>query len=110
VKFRKKPVAIEAAQWFKNGDHPEDGEETFVAPSDGVTYRCEGRIVRYYRHPGVPGETDCVRCGTRMHDHGWIDIFEGGYNVCPGDWIICGITGEFYPCKPGIFAATYEPV
>lgn len=29
--------------------------------------------------------------------------------VCVGDWIICGVQGEFYPCKPDIFAATYEP-
>ena len=34
---------------------------------------------------------------------------EGSLNASPGDWIICGIQGEFYPCKPDIFAATYEP-
>ena len=28
----------------------------------------------------------------------------------PGDWIICGVQGEFYPCKPDIFDATYEAV
>jgi hypothetical protein len=44
-----------------------------------------------------------------MHDHGWIDTLEGGHNVCPGDWIITGVKGEHYPCKPDIFAATYEP-
>ena len=30
--------------------------------------------------------------------------------AAPGDWIIKGVQGEFYPCKPDIFAATYEPV
>jgi len=45
-----------------------------------------------------------------MHNHGWIDTLEGGHIVCPGDWIITGIEGERYPCKPGIFEQTYEPV
>jgi len=44
-----------------------------------------------------------------MHVHGWIDTLEGGHIVCPGDWIITGVAGENYPCKPKIFAATYEP-
>lgn len=30
--------------------------------------------------------------------------------VSPGDWVIKGVKGEFYPCKPDIFEATYEPV
>ena len=41
---------------------------------------------------------------------GWIETLEGGYIVTPGDWIIIGIKGERYPCKPDIFDATYEPV
>jgi hypothetical protein len=44
-----------------------------------------------------------------MHDHGWIDTLEGGHIVCPGDWIITGVKGERYPCKPDVFAMTYEP-
>lgn len=39
-----------------------------------------------------------------------IDTLEGVMIGEPGDWIIRGIKGEFYPCKPDIFAATYEPV
>jgi hypothetical protein len=35
---------------------------------------------------------------------------EGPFQVTPGDWIITGINGERYPCKPDIFALTYEPV
>jgi len=110
AKFRKKPIIIEATQWFKNGDHPDDGNETFVAPSDGLTYQCEGKIVRYYRRPDVPGERRCLKCGICMHEHGWIDTLEGGHIVCPGDWIITGIKEEYYPCKPNIFEATYEKV
>jgi len=43
-----------------------------------------------------------------MHNHGWIDTLEGGHIVCPGDWIITGVKGENYPCKPDIFEATYD--
>ena len=42
--------------------------------------------------------------------HGWIQTLEGGHIVTPGDWIITGVAGEQYPCKPDIFAATYEEV
>ena len=106
-KYRKKPVVIEATQWFKNGDHPADNTERFV--SGGVEFEGEGKIVRYFRHPGVPGTNECRYCHKTMHVHGWIDTSEGGHIVCPGDWIITGVKGEIYPCKPDIFAATYEP-
>lgn len=107
MKFRKKPVVIEASQWFRNGDHPEDGTERFQAgPFAGELY--EGRVVRYYRHPGVDPDRLCEHCGARMHDHGWIDTLEDGHVVCPGDWIITGVAGERYLCKPDIFAATYD--
>ena len=39
-----------------------------------------------------------------------INTLEGTMRVSPGDWIIKGIQGEFYPCKPDIFEATYEEV
>ena len=39
-----------------------------------------------------------------------IRTLEGEMRAIPGDWIIRGVQGEFYPCKPDIFAATYEPV
>ena len=41
---------------------------------------------------------------------GWIATLEGGHIVSPGDYIIKGIKGEHYPCKPDIFEATYEKV
>lgn len=44
------------------------------------------------------------------HDHLIIGTLEGNHYASPGDWIIKGIRGEFYPCKPDIFAATYEAV
>ena len=81
MKFRKKPVVIEATQWFKNGDHA----AVMFAPLN------------------IPPE-------FRLWHHGWIDTLEGGHLVCPGDWIITGVKGEHYPCKPDIFEMTYERV
>jgi len=109
VKFRKKPVVIEATQWFINGDHPEDYCEDVVA-IDGTTFQSEGKIVRYYRTPDLDGQSSCKHCGNIMHIHGWIDTLEGGHIVCPKDWIITGVHGEHYPCKPDIFELTYEKV
>lgn len=111
MKFRKKPIVIEASQWFRNGDHPEDACE--LVTEGGKTLKTEGKIVRYYR---TPTGDDQIRlcthhsCAKTMHEHGWIDTPEGGYVACPGDWIITGIHGERYSCKPDIFEATYEPV
>lgn len=121
-KFRKKPVVIEAHQWFKNGDHPDDYSETHhgfergelreFTPEERKAEGWEGDVVRYFRRPDVPGDRPCEHdhCRRPMHDHGWIDTLEGGHVVCPGDWIITGVKGERYPCKPDIFAQTYEPV
>ncbi len=105
-KHRKKPVIIEATQWFKNGDHPQDRWSGHGVNPEGF----EGAVVRYFRRPDVSGESCCRNCPNTMHDHGWIDTLEGGHIVCPGDWIITGVKGERYPCKPDIFAATYEPM
>ena len=110
MKFKKKPVIIEATQWFKNGDHPEDKSVLTAAPRGKMAFFSEGKVVRYYRHPNIDGQTACKHCGDIMHNHGWIDTLEGGHIVCPGDWIITGVAGENYPCKPSIFEATYEAV
>ncbi len=119
-KYRKKPVVIEATQWFKNGDHPldyskdhagfEKGELITFTPEYRKSKDWEGDIVRFFRHPGVIGIQICQHCGFTMNDHGWIDTLEGGHTVCPGDWIITGVMGEFYPCKDKIFKLTYEMV
>jgi hypothetical protein len=72
MKYRKKPVVIEATQWFKMGDHP------------------------------------AVKASLRYEQIGWVQTLEGGHEVTPGDWIITGVKGEHYPCKPDIFEMTYE--
>ena len=73
MKFCKKPVVIDATQWFKHGDHPAVVERTLS---------------------GMP--------------IAWIETLEGGHIVTVGDWIITGVKGEHYPCKPDIFDMTYE--
>jgi hypothetical protein len=108
--FRKKPVEIQAVQWWKNGDHPDDGVGEIVPDLAGYYVRQEGAVVRFFRHPDVPGQQTHDRCGQTWHEHGWIDTIEGGHTACPGDWIITGVQGERYPCKPDIFEATYELV
>ena len=88
MKFRKKPVVIEASQWLKMGDHP--AVEQF--PWGRAITKAEG-YPDY--HP---------------LDRGIIQTLEGDHEVCPGDWIITGVKGEHYPCKPDIFEMTYEAV
>ena len=56
------------------------------------------------------GDHHRVRAHDKLPSLGWIDTLEGGHIVSPGDWIIRGVEGEFYPCKPDIFAKTYEAV
>jgi hypothetical protein len=89
MKFRKKPVIIDALQWFKNGDHPKV-----------IEFKDESK-----------DEFDiCKHCNKELKLHGWIPTLEGGHIVCPSDWIITGVVGENYPCKADIFLRTYEPV
>lgn len=106
AQFRKKPVVVDAVRWFKNGDHPEDNCEPISATNG--QFMSEGQLVRYFRHPGQQAANVCNTCKQTLHVHGWIDTLEGGHIVCPGDWIIKGVAGEFYPCKHEIFQATYE--
>ena len=79
MKFRKKPVVIEATQWFKHGDHPEVKRMHTIDPETGEAQAC-------------------------------VLTLEGNMLVTPGDWIITGVKGEHYPCKPDIFEMTYERI
>jgi len=112
MKFRKRPVEVEAHRWFKNGDHPEDGS-VMLTDCSGIKYLSEGKVVRRFRRPDMPGTDLCPFCRRIWHVHGWIDGHRNGgaeCTVCPGDWIIKGVAGEFYPCKSDIFEKTYERV
>ena len=78
MKFRKKPVVIEAIQW------------------NGQNYR----EICFWAGFTLDGGMDEI---LRIH------TLEGTMEARKGDWIIRGVKGELYPCKPDIFEASYEP-
>lgn len=87
MKFRKKPVVIEAWRW---------------SPDEPPT-----RWPEWLDKAAVAGKVQLAGAHT---DNLRIDTLEGQMTACPGDWIIRGVKGELYPCKPDIFEATYERV
>ena len=94
MKVKRKPEIFEATQWWRNGDHPRDNvfrmfEDTRSIP----TQPREGAVVRYFRNPGIDGESKCL-CGYRFHDHGFIDIPMHDIKVCPGDYIVENEDGD----------------
>jgi hypothetical protein len=78
-KYRKKPIVVEAVQW--SGNNIEEVRDFASSQSLPVTFE-PGRV--------------------------YIETLEGVMAADIGDWIIRGVRGELYPCKPDIFAATYE--
>lgn len=80
VRYTKRPVTIDALQY--TGDNCADV------------------------HAFLGYEHDTENCATRMIE---IETLEGTMTASQGDWIIKGVKGEFYPCKPEIFELTYEP-
>ena len=64
---------------------------------------------RRYTRNGLEADEVAQWCGGMQTDDGCIiHTLEGDHLAQYGDWIIKGVKGEFYPCKPDIFAATYE--
>ena len=88
MKYRKKPVVIEAVQW--TGDN---GEEI---------YNFCGNYAQF--------ATSDLGLGNVMSYRLSIETLEGFMEASTGDYIIKGVNGEFYPCKPDIFEKTYEAV
>lgn len=82
MKYRKKPVVIEAVQW--RGGHTMEAIQKLAQDSDRMVLRDNHQLI--------------------------IPTLEGDHRANPGDWIIKGVQGELYPCKPDIFEATYEAV
>ena len=80
AKFRKKPVIVEALQWDPS-------------TKEGVV-----EMLRFLPNPAFVGDT--IQFKTRL----------GTMTAQRGDWIIKGVGGEFYSCKPNIFEMTYETV
>ena len=78
-------------------------------------FRKKPVVIEAWRN--VPGISDMfpdwMKAGSiTASDDGSLNIvtLEGVMRADPGDWTIRGVKGELYPCKPDIFAATYEPV
>lgn len=99
MKVKPKVVELDAHRWFKNGDHPADGPA-----------HLEGKVVRYFRHPGFPGVMPCPTCKAMYHVHGWIDSGGDGWTVCPGDYIITGDGVRTTAAKPEDFQQNYDIV
>ena len=94
MKFKKKPVIINAVQW------------------DGKDHRKAFNFLE-----GVDEACAIEPTGKNFYiDHSKVDggliikTLEGEHLANIGDWIIKGVQGEFYPCKPEIFEQTYDPV
>lgn len=87
MKFRKKPVEIEAFEW--TGNNPLELGEWWSAHA-----------------------VDRLKQRFHVNDDLTVSIptLEGTMLANVGDYIICGVSGEFYPCKPDIFAKTYDKV
>lgn len=88
MKYRKKPVVVDAFHWTGDG-HLDDISWLIQATKDGDIY--------------------FEKCGTPNLEIK-IKTLEGVMTASLGDYIIRGINGEIYPCKPDIFEKTYEPV
>lgn len=83
--FRKKPVTIQAAQFLGTKESLDEISKWMAEQG----------------HAGIgamEGESHILK----------IETLEGTMTASPGDWIIRGVHGEFYPCKPEIFMASYE--
>lgn len=86
--YRKKPVEVEAYQFHNRVCTADDRPDWILAAYDAGKIKFHG--------------------GRSCPDHLTIPTLEGVMRADVGDWIIKGVKGELYPCKPDIFAATYE--
>ena len=102
--YRKKPIIIEARQSPTDGT-PAEAHAIYQWVEKNTLGSFEPLAIIEGREPWPEsGITIDPRDGRMV-----IATLEGGHWVTPGDFIIRGVQGEFYPCKSGIFAATYEP-
>jgi hypothetical protein len=96
---------VEAHFWQKNGDHPQDG--SLHIAGNRLT---EGKVVRYFRHPDVDGESICHLCHKPYNDHGWIDRGGAGETVCPNSYIIQIGNGEYESISAELFLKFFKQV
>lgn len=103
MKYRKKPVVIEALQFIGSDVECVSIYQWIEAQSLGSF---EPMAV-------IEGRSPCPASGVSIDPRDgrmMIATLEGAHWVNIGDWVIKGVAGEFYPCKAEIFSATYEPV
>jgi hypothetical protein len=94
MKFRKKPVVIEAMQF--------DGTHESACLIDGWSVgQVQAQFDYVYAGPNV---------SAKFNGHIVVHTLEGDMVGNAEDWVIQGVKGEFYPCKPNIFQASYESV
>lgn len=96
VRYRKKPIVIEAFQMTKDRRSSNVEWPEWMHKAWQLDRETPGSL-----YPTEPGKSE----GTLS-----ICTLEGNHLVSWGDWIIKGVNGELYPCKPDIFEKTYEPV
>ncbi|EUJ24751.1 hypothetical protein PGRAN_02610 [Listeria grandensis FSL F6-0971] len=94
MKYRKKPVEIEAFVWTGNFEQKEDPVWIVQAIDSGTV------VIPHY-------EDSAAKYGFLAME---IKTLEGVMIAKQGDYVIQGVQGEIYPCKPDIFEATYEKV
>lgn len=97
MKYQKKPVVIEAFQMTEARRMDNAGWPMWLHEAWNRSHDEEGALQRVNMKAAMPDALEIV-------------TLEGKHRVSWGDWIIRGVQGELYPCKPDIFAATYEPV
>lgn len=90
-RYRKKPVVIEAVHFDGQPNSATEIIDWGLSTGQTITFHCG----------------DGEACRKQFHSLK-IPTLEGTMFAEPGDWIIQGVQGEFYPCKPDIFDATYE--
>jgi len=98
LKFRKKPVVIEALQWT---GYNYTASEVFTGEA----------LARGRYEPASPDRTNGWHAVSAYSNSAKIiTTLEGEMRAQPGDWIIKGVKGECYPCRQDIFAETYDCV
>ena len=100
ARYRKKPVVIEAFQW--------DGSAAGATPIIQWVLAAGGTARYGHANTGIAARPEGAPLPEPVYAIR-IDTLEGTMSALEGDWIIRGVQGEFYPCKPDIFEATYEP-
>lgn len=110
--FRKKPVEIEAIHFAVGVSHNKPIAAEYALSGDCFEGAEEERNVAQQVQDFLASGGADFECVNDAVDGPCILIntLEGQMKAIPGDWIIKGVKGEFYPCKPDIFEATYDLV